>query len=335
MQQPTPPAARPEPPPAPAVETVKLTTGTESTSALKPSAAGQIEVIAAAGPVNAGDVVVRFVGHKPIETEVQGLERDIDKRVKPELAQAEKERDAAQTANNKAAVTTAEGRIADRKKSLEDKQGKLAAKKAELDKFVIRAPAAGTLTVKGKVGARVSPSDEVATIVIAPVRIAKFAKAPPVAPKARVLLVTTSDHKNISCVVASSDPGSVTVECPQDAVADGAEVSFGGPDTSAPPPSNTDVDATAGSAAAERPLRLHASRTRAPPGTGSCCGTCRSSSGMFSRRRRRRRRRRLTPPAGSASEGNSRSSSGPALLLPAPTNGRRTRPRLLGAASSR
>ncbi len=229
------PVKPPEPPPTPAVEVVKLTTGAETTAAVKPMATGQIEMIASDAPVTAGDVIVAFAGHKPIETEIAGLERDIEKRVKPELAQAEKDRDAAQTANNKAAVTAAEARIADRKKSLDDKQGKLAAKKAELEKLVIRAPATGKLTAKAKVGARVSSNDDLADIVIAPVRIAKFAKVPPVTPKARVTLVTKADHKTLSCLVTSSDPGTVTIECPQDAAADGAEVMFGGVDVTPPP----------------------------------------------------------------------------------------------------
>ena len=264
-----PPPVKPTPPPPPPVESQKLATSPESSESIKPVAAGVIETIHE-GQVKSGDVIVQFAGHKPIETEVKNLEHDIETRVKPEIAAAEKERDAAQTAGNKAKVTETEGRIAERKKSLDDKQGKLTAKKSELDRFQLKAPADGKLTAKSKVGARVTPSDEIATLVHSATRVAKFTKADG-GLKTRVVLVSKGDGKKLSCIVAMADASGITVECPADAAPEGTEVTFGGVDTSPPP----EVDMTepaagsAGSAAAVPPPPPPARPTPRPAPGGS------------------------------------------------------------------
>lgn len=229
------PPKQAEPPPPPPVETVKLATEQAEAQDVKPVTAGQLEMIAANdAEVKAGEVVARLAGHKPIETEIGGLEKDIDKRVGPELAQAEKDRDAAQATGNKAGVTAAETRMADRKKSLDDKQGKLAAKRTELDKYLVKAPVDGKLAVVAKALSRVTPNDVLAKLTPSAVLVGTFKTANGV-PGARVLLAVKGGTQKLSCKVTQADPNGVKVACPHDAAADGSEVSFAGPDTSVPP----------------------------------------------------------------------------------------------------
>ena len=258
----TPPAQPkpPEPPPPPPVESQKLATEQQEPVELKASVAGQLETIVANDTaVKAGDPVALLAGHKPLETEIAAMQKDIDTRVKPELDKAQKDRDAAQTAGNKAALTAAEARVADRTKSLDEKQAKLDARKAELAKLQIKAPGDGKVTAVGKANTHVGANDVVAKLARGPVLTATFKTASGVTPQTRVLLAPKASEQKLSCTVVTADASGVKVACPGDAVPDGTEVTFVGPDPSAVPPpagSNAEIDmndegsAAAGSAAA-------------------------------------------------------------------------------------
>ena len=97
-----------------------------------------------AGPgdakVKEGDTLVRFTGAKALDTEISTLDKTSSQRVKTELFKAQQERDAAIASGNKTAQATAEAKVADRQKSLDDKQGKLATKKSDRDKLEIKSP---------------------------------------------------------------------------------------------------------------------------------------------------------------------------------------------------
>ena len=224
-----------EPPAPPPVETAKLATEQQDALDLKAVGAGQVETIVANdAAVKAGDVVAQLAGHKGIEADVAAMEKDIDTRVKPELDKAEKDRDAAQTAGNKAAITAAEARIADSKKSLEDKEAKLSAKKADLAKLQIKAPSDGKVTAVAKASGKVAAGDVVAKLARSPVLTATFKTASGVTPQSHVLLATKTGDQKLSCTVVTADASGVKVACPGDAAAEGTEVSFAGVDPNAP-----------------------------------------------------------------------------------------------------
>jgi hypothetical protein len=227
----------PEPPAPPPVESQKLATEQQDAVDLKATAGGQLETIVANDTaVKAGDQVAMLAGHKPIETEIAAMQKDIDGRVKPELDKATKDRDAAQAAGNKAALTAAEARIADRQKSLNDKQAKLDAKKADLGKLQIKAPADGKVTAVAKANTKIAANDVVAKLTKAPVLTATFKTASGVTPQSRVLLAVKGSEQKLSCTVVTADASGVKVECPSGVATEGAEVTFAGPDTSAPTP---------------------------------------------------------------------------------------------------
>jgi len=244
---PTPKPQPPQPPPPPPVESEKLATNAPQSESIKPTAAGTIEMIAANdAKVKEGDTLARFTGAKALATEIAALDKDIEQRVKTELFKAQQERDAAIAADNKAAQTAAEAKVADRQKSLDDKQAKLSTKKADLDKLEIKSPADGTFTAKAKAGTKVTPTDEIGMLVRAPTRTVTFKKADG-APKSKVILVT-KDNQKLSCVVTSVDTAGVAIACPEDAAPEGTEVTFGGIDNTPPPVSPEQNGSGAGSA---------------------------------------------------------------------------------------
>jgi hypothetical protein len=232
-QQPPPP--RPEPPKPPPVESEKLASETPAAQDLKLATAGQLEMIVANdATVKTGEVVAALAGHKPVETEIATMQKDIEKRLQGDVAAAERERDAAEKAGNKPGVTAAEKKIETAKKALEDKQQKLAAKTADLDKLVVKAPAAGKVTAVAKANAKVTPADVVAKLQPDAQLVATFkATTPAVTVDQRVLLATKSGEHKLSCKVVDAASGT-KIACAKDAAPEGTEVTFAGIDTSAP-----------------------------------------------------------------------------------------------------
>ncbi len=230
------PTKPPEPPPPPPVETEKLATEQPAVQELKAPAAGQLETIAANdATVKAGDVVFALAGHKPIETAMANVSRDIDKRLQPDVAKAEHDRDAAEQAGNKPGVTAAEKRIETANKALEDAQRKVAAMTTDLGKLVVKASVEGKVTQVAKANARVTPNDVVAKLAPGPVLVATFkTTTPPVSTDARVLLAVKGGEQKLSCKVVDASNGT-KIACPHDAAAEGTEVTFAGIDNSPPP----------------------------------------------------------------------------------------------------
>ncbi len=233
-QQPAPPPPPPAPPPPPPVESEKLASEQPPAAELKAPGAGTLEMIAANdSDVKAGAVIAALVGHKPIETEIANLTKDVDKR-QGEVAQAEKDRDAAEAAGNKPGVTAAEKKIDDRKKALDATQAKLAAKTADLAKLVVKAPSDGKVAAVAKANAKVTANDVVAKLTPPPVLVTTFkTTSQPVTADARVLLAVKGAEQKLSCKVVAVDNGT-KIACPHDAAPEGTEVTFAGIDTSAP-----------------------------------------------------------------------------------------------------
>lgn len=240
--QPSSASVTPEPeiaarPAAPSVEVRQLGTSAEKTESIKPAGSGVIESIQE-GAVKTGDIIVRFAGRKRLDAEVAALQRDLEKRLQPELAQAQRDRGAAQASGNAAKLAETEKRVIDRQKSVAERQAKLALKQAELEKHVLRAPFDGRVVAKALPGAKVNPADEIAQLLRTSFRIATFKNAAGT-PKTRVLLTSLASGRKLSCVVAAVDATGTTIECPLDVAPEGAEVTFGGIDASTPETSET------------------------------------------------------------------------------------------------
>ena len=247
MVQPTPPQpikpVEPPPPPPPPPPSIKLALDTPVPVEVKAAAAGQIEFTETAKTVKRESVVMKLVGYKALASEIATLTKDIDKRLPLEISQAEKDLAAAKAANNPAGLAKAESRFADRKKSLADKQAALITKQAELDKFLVKAPADGALTVVAKSG-RVGASDVLFSIAPSPVLVATFvpsASEPAPAADSWVYLAVKSGGNKITCRVIQVDRDGAKIVCPADSAADGAEVVLAGP---APAPEPAPAPAT-------------------------------------------------------------------------------------------
>lgn len=254
----------PEPPP---VEVEKLTNSDETTESIKPPVAVAIEKVQD-GAVRRGDVMVRFVGHRRLDAEIAALEREIEKRVQPELAAALRDRQVAQTAGIPAKVAEAEKRLTDRQKSLNDKQARLALKRTELQKFQLRAPADGRVIAQVAPGTKATPADEIAKLIRSPMRIVTF-KIAEGEPKSRVILVSKASGRKLPCTVVKVDTNGTTIECPLDVAPANTEVTFGGIDTSPP----EGADAQPGSSAASSAPAASASGSATATGGAGAAST--------------------------------------------------------------
>jgi hypothetical protein len=218
----------PAPPPPPAV---KLAVDTPAPIEVKAAAAGQVEWVEPGKTIKRDAIVVKLVGYKPIAAEIATLNKDIEKRVPSEIAQAEKDLAAAKAANNTANAAKAEAKLAERKTSLAAKQAAVVAKQAELDKFLLKASADGELKVVAKPG-RVAANDVLFSVAPAPVLVATFPpgkaeETPPAADSFVFVAVKTGDKK-LTCKVSQVDRDGVKVVCPADSTLEGAEVTLAG-----------------------------------------------------------------------------------------------------------
>jgi hypothetical protein len=229
----------PQPPASPPVETAKLASEQPAPEDIKPAGAATIATIVTSdSTVKAGDPIARLAGYKPISVEVATLQKDVDT-AKAGIAKATQDRDAAQTAGNKAGVTAAETKLAGLEKTLATNEGKLATKTAALDAFLIKSPAAGKITAIAKPNAKVTPTDIIATLTRDPITVATFKSTGEVAPDTHVLLAIKGSEQKLSCTVVATGGDGTKIACPKDAAPDGTEVTYAGVDTSAPAPSET------------------------------------------------------------------------------------------------
>lgn len=234
VKQPVEPTPPPPPDPEPPAPVIKLAADAPAAIEVKAPDAGVLESIVAAGPVKSGDVVARFAGTRSIESAISGLDREI-KRVEGELAKAKEDLAEAQAANSAGRIKSAEARVADRQSSLDDKQEKRAAKQAELDKLVLKAPADGAVTPIAKSRARLAVDAAVFSILPDKQLIATFDSDAPPSPGTKVYVLVKTSETKLLCKVLSVEVG-VKVGCPYDAALEGTEVSFGGvvPEEGAP-----------------------------------------------------------------------------------------------------
>lgn len=239
---PAPVAMKPPPPPPPPAPTAKIVLETPAPDDVKLTRAGVIEnILADKTVVKEGDVILRLVGDKPIEAELAGLGRD-EKRLKDAIDAATKRRDTAHGAGNKAAEAAAETEIADRQKTLRLKEDQLAKKLADLDNFMIHAPASGVFSPAAKPGQKVL-ADAVAARIqrdAIPVATFKVSNARPFAGNASVEVAIGKGEQRVTCTIADVQADAVKLTCPPDpALTDGVDVTLNAPaatssDTPAP-----------------------------------------------------------------------------------------------------
>jgi len=223
------PAPAPEPKKPPSAPKAKLATEQPGPDEIKAGNAGTVEAVEANDKsVKAGDTVVWLAGHKPLETEIATLNNDVDTKLPKDIANDEKDRDAAKAANKDAAA--AEKKLADHQKLLETKTAERDTKQAALAKLVVKAPSAGKLTVVAKAGAKVTADDVVAKITREPILAATFDLAkdgPKLATGAAVKLKDDAHPEKVyDCTVAEATSASAKVTCPLDPTLDGASVTL-------------------------------------------------------------------------------------------------------------
>jgi hypothetical protein len=155
----TPGAVTPAEPPPPPKPTAKLSLVKGPSISVKMPVAGALQSIVADGTVvKEADEVARLGGGKVPEQRILEARGDLDKRYPADIERLKAKLAAAP--NNRQVQTelaNREARVVQRTKELEAYQ-------AELNKFVIRAPGAGKITVMAKAGARLAAEAEVVSI---------------------------------------------------------------------------------------------------------------------------------------------------------------------------
>ena len=234
---PLPVAPAPPPPPPPPPPTAKIALETPDPLDVKLTRAGVIETLLAdKSPVKEGDVVAKLLGDKPVEAELAAL-ANAQKRQQDLIDAATKRLEAARAAGNKAAETAAQTEINDRQKARDTKQNQVAAKTAELDTFLIHAPASGAFAPAVKLGAKVALTAVIAKVVREPVPVATFklASTRSFAANAGVEVSTRKGEQRVTCIVADVQADSVKVTCPIDPeLGEGADVALLAPNATAP-----------------------------------------------------------------------------------------------------
>ncbi|HET9623443.1 MAG TPA: hypothetical protein VFP84_18850, partial [Kofleriaceae bacterium] len=247
------PAEPPPPPPAPAGKVALVAPAPDD---LKVAKAGSIENILDATHVAAGDVVIRLVGDRPIEAQLDTLRKDLGK-LKDQLEAATKKRDAAAPATQAAA----DADVAARQKALDAKQAQISTKQSELDAFVITAPANGAFTPSGKAGQKVGASDVVGKLQRDALPSVTFKVADPKAFTASAPVTVVANHQPVSCTVADVAADSIKVACPADPMlTDGADVTLAVPAAGSAVPAGTEPPATGSGSGSD---------SAAPPTVGS------------------------------------------------------------------
>jgi hypothetical protein len=270
-------AAQPAPPPAPAPPppTTKIELETPQAAEIKTGRAGVIETILGdKSSVKEGDVVVKFVGDKPIEAERGAISRD-QKRLQDQIDAATKKLANAQAAGNKSAENAAQTELATKQGQLATKQGVYATKTTDLEKFMIYAPGAGSFAPSVKLGQKITVDTVVGKLQrdSTPVATFKVADAKPFALQSSVEVTVGKDGARINCSVADIQGESVKVACPIDpALTEGADVTLkvpGAGTAATAEPSAAPAPAAGSAPAGDSPGAAAAAPTEAPATNGS------------------------------------------------------------------
>ena len=192
----------------------KLATETPAATDIKPLAANVIESIedVAGKPVVKGAVIAKMTGAKKLEDELKELAKGVTRDQTAIDTATKAKTDAGSNADG---VKKADDTIKDKTAEMAKKTDAITAKKAELEKLVVVAPADGTVTftAAGKIGTRTG--DALATLGAKPVLSATFALkgGTPPALGATVTLARKADNASLSCTVTESKPDAIKVAC--------------------------------------------------------------------------------------------------------------------------
>jgi cytoskeletal protein RodZ len=231
----------PTPPPAPVAPTAKIALVAPPADEIKVGKAGTVENILAQTQVKAGDALVRLVGDRPLEAQLDTLRKELGK-LRDQLDAATKKRDAATPATK----TAADVDVAARQKALDAKQAQISTKQGDLDALVISAPADGAFSPSAQNNQKVAAGDVVAKLQRDAVPSVTFRVPDPKVFSATAPVVVMAKDQKLGCTVAEVGTDStVKVTCPADpTLVDGAEVTLALPGAGqAPPPAAAGSDA--------------------------------------------------------------------------------------------
>jgi hypothetical protein len=217
-------AIQPEVPPPPLAGVLSIST--PAPLDIQSPLAGAVASIAADGvAVNQGDEIVRIVGAEKAAAQLKDLNGDIT-RVQNQLDKLNKQRADA----TGGAATRLDVQIKDRTDSLATKQEDKTRLEAEIEKRVIRAPAAGTIKPVATKGKKVAENDVLATIQPTGAPTATFeplrAEQKFTADQAITLNIegaAEGQPQTIACKVVEVAGAKLVVECP-DGAPDGTKV---------------------------------------------------------------------------------------------------------------
>ncbi len=187
---------------------------------------GTIEWIEASGKeVKANDVIMKLMGHKPLEAQVQALTREVTQ-LQANLAAAEKARDAS-SPSDEAAVRDAEAKVSVARDALAAKSEQLTTKTDQLEPSYVRLQIDGTLTVNRKVGETIPENTPIGTVAPAAVPSATFKIPRGMKFEIGMAIALKLGEKLITCAVADWEPEKMRIACePGPDIVEGAEVSL-------------------------------------------------------------------------------------------------------------
>jgi hypothetical protein len=279
---PTPVKPAPPPPPPPPPPTAKIALEAPDPEEVKVTRPGVIELIPAGDTqVKETEVIAKLKGNKPLEAQSNAMNNDLT-RQRALLEAATRRFDTAHAAGNKAAETTAQTEITDRRKIIAAKESSYNAKRADLDTYLIHAPRNGTFVPSVKVSTAVAADAVIGKLVREPIPVATFklGNTHSFAGNGSVEVSIRKGEQRLTCTVADVQLDSVKVVCPVDPeLTEGTEVALltPGAATAAPPepPPMPSPSGGAGSAAGEPAGGAGGAGGMSPPapaGTGASPG---------------------------------------------------------------
>ena len=223
---PQPPVKPPAPPSKPkATAKIEMSSGRPKT--ILAFFAGTIEWIETSGKeAKSNDVIMKLVGAKPLEAQVEALKKDVEKR-NTELQAVYKTRDAAQTAGDEAGAKKAQTKIDELEKVYNAKSDQLNVKVDQLEPYLVRLIVDGTLTVTRKVGDKIPENTPVATILQPPEPSVTFKIPANMKLEFGTAAAVKLGEQLVTCVVADWEPEKLRMTCPKEpGVVEGAVITW-------------------------------------------------------------------------------------------------------------
>jgi hypothetical protein len=226
VPQPPPPQPPPPPPAKPSV-TGKIEMSSGKPKTILAFFPGTIEWIEASGKeMKSNDVIMKLVGARPLEAQVEALKKDVEKR-NTELQAVYKTRDTAQAAGDEAGVKKAQTKIDELEKVYNAKSDQLNAKVDQLEPFLVRLIVDGTLTVTRKAGEKIPENTPIATLLPPPEPSVTFKVPEGTKLEAGTAVGVKIGEKLVTCIVADWEPGGLRTTCPREpGVVEGATATF-------------------------------------------------------------------------------------------------------------